>query len=53
MPLTSTLKVADGDLVAAGTQLSSGFLDVEEILAIKGMRGAQVYLITELQAVYE
>ena len=53
VPLTSTLKVADGDLVAAGTQLSSGFLDVEEILAIKGMRGAQVYLITELQAVYE
>ncbi|OGG07319.1 DNA-directed RNA polymerase subunit beta' [Candidatus Gottesmanbacteria bacterium RIFCSPHIGHO2_01_FULL_42_12] len=53
VPLTSTLKVADGDLVATGTQLSSGFLDIEEILAIKGMRGAQVYLISELQAVYE
>ena len=53
IPLTSTLKVADGDLVAAGTQLSSGFLDIEEILGIKGMHGAQLYLINELQAVYE
>ncbi len=53
IPLTSSLKVADGDLVAAGTQLASGYLDVEEILAIKGLRGAQIYLISELQAVYE
>ncbi|MDO8515084.1 MAG: DNA-directed RNA polymerase subunit beta' [bacterium] len=53
IPLTSTLKVTDGDLVAAGTQLSSGFLDLEEVLAIKGMHGAQLYLINELQSVYE
>ncbi len=53
IPLTATLKVAEGDLVVPGTQLASGFLDVKEILSIRGMRAAQLYLILELQAVYE
>jgi DNA-directed RNA polymerase subunit beta' len=53
VPLTSTLKVADGDLIAAGTQLSSGGLDVQQVLRIKGLRAAQEYLIEEIQNVYE
>ncbi|MBI3887762.1 DNA-directed RNA polymerase subunit beta', partial [Candidatus Microgenomates bacterium] len=53
IPLTSQLKVADGDLVAAGTQLSSGYLDIKDVLAARGVMGAQRYLIDELQAVYE
>lgn len=53
VPLTSQLKVADGDLVAAGTQLASGYLDIKDVLATKGLFGAQAYLIDELQAVYE
>jgi DNA-directed RNA polymerase subunit beta' len=53
IPLLSTLKVADGDLVGPGDPLSSGYLDVKNIMAIKGIRAAQTYLISELQAVYE
>lgn len=53
IPLTSSLKVEDGDLVAVGTQLASGGLDVQEVLRVKGLRAAQEYLVEEIQAVYE
>ncbi|HUW24464.1 MAG TPA: DNA-directed RNA polymerase subunit beta' [Patescibacteria group bacterium] len=53
IPLTSTLKVQDGEEVTAGTQLASGALDVRNILAVKGLRDAQSYLVNEIQAVYE
>lgn len=53
IPLTSILKVADGDLISAGTQLASGSLDVREVLAIRGLLGAQLYLMDEIQSVYE
>lgn len=53
IPLTSELKVQDGGLVAAGDQLASGNLDLKEVLQIRGLRGAQKYLITEIQRVYE
>lgn len=53
IPKTSPLQVADGDLVHAGTQLAAGALDVKEVLQIRGMREAQVYLLEEIQRVYE
>lgn len=53
IPKTSKLAVSDGQLIDAGTQLSSGFLDVKEILIVRGLRSAQEYLVNELQAVYE
>jgi len=53
IPPTSSLLVADGDLVSAGTQLTSGSLDVREILEIRGLKAAQEYLISEIQNVYE
>ncbi|OGG17777.1 DNA-directed RNA polymerase subunit beta' [Candidatus Gottesmanbacteria bacterium RIFCSPHIGHO2_01_FULL_47_48] len=53
IPLTAQLKVADGDLVTAGVQLSSGALDIKDVLAVRGLAGTQRYLIDELQAVYE
>jgi DNA-directed RNA polymerase subunit beta' len=53
IPLTSELKVADGGLVASGDQLSTGYLDLKEVLGVRGLRGAQKYLITEIQRVYE
>lgn len=53
VPLTAELKVKDGDLVSAGTQLTSGFLDIKEVLEVKGLRSAQRYLIDEIQDVYE
>ncbi|MBI5621004.1 DNA-directed RNA polymerase subunit beta' [Candidatus Gottesmanbacteria bacterium] len=53
IPLTSELRVKEGDLVAAGDQLSNGSLDIKEVLQVRGLRGAQKYLIIEIQRVYE
>ncbi len=53
LPPNVTLLVNDGDLVAAGTQIASGSLDVREIMDIKGLEAAQRYLINSIQAVYE
>ncbi|MFA5827851.1 MAG: DNA-directed RNA polymerase subunit beta' [Candidatus Shapirobacteria bacterium] len=53
LPINVTLLVSDGDLVAQGAQLSSGSLDVREIMDIKGIEAAQRYLINSIQSVYE
>ncbi len=53
IPLTVELKVKEGDLVAAGDELAGGYLDVREVLRIRGLRAAQKYLITQVQSVYE
>ena len=53
IPLTAELKVADSELITAGTQLAAGSLDIKEVLEVRGLRGAQEYLIEEIQAVYE
>jgi len=53
IPLTSTLQVEDGGEIAAGAQLSSGALDVRNVLQIRGLREAQSYLVDEIQAVYD
>ncbi len=48
----SELLVEEGDLVAAGTPLSSGYLDIKEILRVKGLRDAQQYIVDEVRKVY-
>lgn len=53
IPAVSKLNIKEGQLVSAGTQISSGALDIKDILQIKGLRAAQEYLINELQSVYE
>jgi DNA-directed RNA polymerase subunit beta' len=53
IPVTSEILVKDGDLVIVGQQLSSGYLDIKEVLKVRGLRGAQRYLIDEVQRVYE
>lgn len=53
IPLTNILKVSEGDLVEAGTQLSSGSLDIKKVLEIKGLKATQDYLLAAVQAVYE
>jgi len=53
LPANSKLMVNDGQLVEVGTPLSSGVLDVKEILEVRGLQTAQEYLIEEIQAVYE
>ncbi|NTU73066.1 hypothetical protein HGB07_02730 [Candidatus Roizmanbacteria bacterium] len=53
IPMSQKLKVKDGDLVASGTALSEGYLDVHDVLTIKGLKAAQLYLVDEIQKVYE
>ncbi len=53
VPLTSELKVKNNQTVSKGTQLASGFLDIEQVLEVRGLRDAQLYLLKEVQAVYE
>jgi DNA-directed RNA polymerase subunit beta' len=53
VPKTIKLVVEDRDLIDAGTALAQGYLDIKEILSIKGLRSAQEYLVKEIQQVYE
>jgi len=53
IPISQNLKVKDGDLITRGTALSEGYLDINDILAIKGLHSAQIYLLNEIQKVYE
>ncbi len=53
IPMSQELKVSDGDLVAKGTPLSEGYLNVNDVLNIKGLHHAQLYLLDEIQKVYE
>ena len=47
------LAVKNNEIIEAGTPLAIGSLDMKEILAIKGLRATQEYLVSELQKVYE
>ncbi|OGK18567.1 DNA-directed RNA polymerase subunit beta' [Candidatus Roizmanbacteria bacterium RIFCSPLOWO2_12_FULL_40_12] len=53
IPVSQKLKVADGDLVARGAVLSEGYLNIYDVLAIRGLHNAQIYLLNEIQKVYE
>ncbi|MEK7109719.1 MAG: DNA-directed RNA polymerase subunit beta', partial [Patescibacteria group bacterium] len=53
IPKSQKLKIKDGDLISVGAALSEGYLDIDDILAIKGLRSAQIYLLDEIQDVYE
>jgi len=53
VPATSKLTVKDGQLVEAGAQLVAGSLNIREVMAIRGLRAAQEYLVKEIQSVYE
>jgi DNA-directed RNA polymerase subunit beta' len=53
VPMSSTLRVKDGEEITAGTPLAEGDLDPKEVLKIGGLLMVQRYLITEVQRVYE
>ncbi len=50
--LSKHLLVHENDLVRAGEQLSDGQIAPHDILAIKGPRAVQEYLVNEIQEVY-
>jgi DNA-directed RNA polymerase subunit beta' len=53
IPAAAELLVEDGQLISAGTALSSGHLDITEVLRIKGLREAQRYIVEQAKEVYE
>jgi len=47
------LLVDDGDLVAAGSRLTAGSVDLDELLQIQGLLAAQHHIVEQAQNVYE
>ncbi len=52
IPYGSRIKVMDGQLLEAGDELTEGSVNPHDILAIKGVRAVQDYMIREVQRVY-
>ncbi|MBQ7064378.1 MAG: DNA-directed RNA polymerase subunit beta' [Firmicutes bacterium] len=52
IPYGARLKVAEGDVIEAGDELTEGSVNPHDILKIKGLAAAQNYLIQEVQRVY-
>jgi DNA-directed RNA polymerase subunit beta' len=52
VPHRGELFIREGTEVHAGDRLTGGPVDPESILAMKGIRGVQDYLVREIQAVY-
>ncbi|MGF7186153.1 DNA-directed RNA polymerase subunit beta' [Desulfitispora alkaliphila] len=52
VPYGSRLKVRDGDRVAPGDEMTEGSVNPHDMLKVKGIRGAQTYLLKEVQRVY-
>jgi len=48
----SRIKVEDGEVIEAGDELTEGSVNPHDILKIKSVRGAQSYLLQEVQKVY-
>ena len=52
IPYGSRIKVTDGQVLAAGDELTEGSVNPHDILKIKGLRAVQDYMIQEVQRVY-
>ncbi len=52
IPYGSSIKVADGDIIEAGDELTEGSVNPHDILKIKGVQAVQRYLLQEVQKVY-
>ncbi|MGI6119382.1 MAG: DNA-directed RNA polymerase subunit beta' [Desulfosporosinus sp.] len=52
IPYGSRLCVKDGQMVEAGDELTEGSINPHDILKVKGQRGVQLYLLSEVQRVY-
>ncbi|MSQ36672.1 MAG: hypothetical protein EXR63_06045, partial [Dehalococcoidia bacterium] len=50
--VTSRVRVEPGEFVRAGDQLSEGYLNPQDVLAIRGPDEASKYLVDEVQKVY-
>jgi DNA-directed RNA polymerase subunit beta' len=52
LPRRARLRVAEGDIIDPGTQLTEGPLDPKEVLEVRGVRACQLYLVDQVQEVY-
>ncbi len=52
VPAAVRLRVQDGDVVAAGQQLTEGSINPQDILHVLGREAVQRYLVDEVQKVY-
>ncbi|HEY1074603.1 MAG TPA: DNA-directed RNA polymerase subunit beta' [Patescibacteria group bacterium] len=52
IPSTVNLKIADGQLVEMGTELTEGHLDLHQSLDLRGPSATQKYIIQGVQEVY-
>ncbi|MEA2001528.1 MAG: DNA-directed RNA polymerase subunit beta' [Actinomycetota bacterium] len=52
LPRRARIRVAEGDMIEPGSQLTEGPLDPKEVLEIQGVRAAQRYLVDQVQEVY-
>ena len=52
IPFGANIRVADGEQITAGTQITDGPKDPQEILAILGRESVQRYLVDEVLRVY-
>jgi len=52
IPYGARLKVKEGQIVAAGDELTEGSVNPHDMLKIKGLKGVQMYLVHEVQRVY-
>ncbi len=52
IPFGARLKVHAGDQILAGDEITEGSVNPHDLLKVKGLRGAQIYLLHEVQRVY-
>lgn len=52
IPSLAEIVVKNNDLVAPGAPLTSGYLDLRDILAVSGVVATERYIINEIQRVY-
>ncbi len=52
VPANSTLNVAKGDLVAVGSQLNEGHIDLKKLYATMGKEAVHRYIVSEIQEIY-
>ncbi len=53
IPYGARIKIADGEKVSAGDEMTEGSINPHELLKVKGVRGVQLYLLKEVQWVYK
>jgi len=52
VPYNARVRVAAGDVVEIGEELTEGSIDPKDLLRVKGVDGVQDYLLREVQRVY-